>query len=120
MRVLRSKETTPPGGWYFIQPDTGETITGASFPHLSQMIAEYRLKRGLPAGEPSEELEVQTCVRLGDSGGYCEDKIRGIGDVVSKFAQPVARVIDTIAGTRIQSCGGCAARRAAMNRALPL
>lgn len=44
---------------------------------------------------------------------------KGLGDVVHKIAQPIARVIDRMAGTRIQTCGGCAQRRAALNQAFP-
>ena len=45
--------------------------------------------------------------------------IRGIGDVVHKVAQPIAKVIDKTLGTKIQKCGGCAKRREALNKALP-
>lgn len=45
--------------------------------------------------------------------------IRGLGDVVALVAQPVAKVIDRVAGTSIQSCQGCAARRQALNNAVP-
>jgi len=44
---------------------------------------------------------------------------RGLGDLVASVAQPIARAIDTVAGTRVASCGGCKARQAALNRALP-
>lgn len=43
----------------------------------------------------------------------------GLGDMVAKFAQPVARVIDAVVGTNIKSCGGCAKRREEMNAMVP-
>lgn len=46
--------------------------------------------------------------------------VRGLGDIVSKVAQPIARVIDKVAGTDIEHCGGCAKRRDALNNAFPL
>lgn len=42
-------------------------------------------------------------------------KIR-LGDAVESIAKPVAKVIDKIAGTDIQNCGGCAKRKEVLNR----
>ena len=47
-------------------------------------------------------------------------KITGIGDVVHRIAQPIAKSIDMVAGTKIQQCGGCKKRREALNKAFPL
>ena len=46
-------------------------------------------------------------------------KYRGLGDVLAAVAQPVAKAIDAVAGTQIQTCGGCAKRRAALNETFP-
>lgn len=43
----------------------------------------------------------------------------GLGDLVGAAAQPIARAIDRIAGTDLAHCGGCAARKAALNAAVP-
>lgn len=43
----------------------------------------------------------------------------GLGDLVHAVAQPIARAIDRVAGTRISTCSACAKRRAALNRAVP-
>lgn len=47
--------------------------------------------------------------------------IRGLGDVVHAVAQPIARAIDLASGgrTQVAHCGGCAQRRAALNKAVP-
>jgi hypothetical protein len=47
-------------------------------------------------------------------------KYRGLGDIVESVAKPIARAVDRIAGTDIEHCQGCAKRRDALNRALPL
>jgi hypothetical protein len=47
-------------------------------------------------------------------------KYRGLGDVVEALAQPIARAIDRVAGTHLATCSGCAARKAKLNRLLPL
>jgi hypothetical protein len=40
----------------------------------------------------------------------------GLGDIVARFAEPVAEVIDAVAGTELKSCGGCARRREILNK----
>lgn len=42
--------------------------------------------------------------------------ILGLGDAVAMVAQPIARVIDRVAGTDIQNCGGCKQRQEMLNR----
>lgn len=49
-----------------------------------------------------------------------EDKKKfGLGDLVAKIAQPIAKGIDSIAGTDIQNCGGCKKRQEKLNNILP-
>lgn len=48
------------------------------------------------------------------------EKIKGLGDVVEKVAKPIAKVIDAVANTNIQGCGGCAKRRKYLNDKFPL
>jgi hypothetical protein len=45
--------------------------------------------------------------------------IRGLGDAVAAAAQPIAKAIDAVAGTKIQSCPSCAKRRETLNKAVP-
>lgn len=46
-------------------------------------------------------------------------RMRGLGDLVASVAQPIARAIDTVAGTKVASCGACKKRQDALNQALP-
>ena len=46
--------------------------------------------------------------------------IKGAGDVVKIVAQPIAKVIDAVAGTNLQTCGGCEQRRQSLNKKFPL
>jgi hypothetical protein len=39
-----------------------------------------------------------------------------LGDKVAAVAQPIAKAIDAVAGTKIQECGGCKRRQEALNR----
>jgi len=43
-------------------------------------------------------------------------KIRGAGDLVHFLAQPVAKAIDAMAGTNLQTCAGCKRRREKLNQ----
>ena len=41
--------------------------------------------------------------------------VLGVGDQVERIAQPIAKVIDKVLGTKIQECGGCKRRRDRLN-----
>ena len=43
----------------------------------------------------------------------------GLGDAVAAIAQPIARAIDSVAGTNVQQCGGCKKRQEALNKLVP-
>ena len=43
----------------------------------------------------------------------------GLGDAVAVVAQPIARMIDAVAGTKLANCGGCQSRQAALNALIP-
>jgi len=43
----------------------------------------------------------------------------GLGDRVERVAQPIARVIDRVAGTNIQGCGACQKRKEYLNKKFP-
>jgi hypothetical protein len=47
-------------------------------------------------------------------------KYAGLGDVVAAVAQPIARAIDAVVGTKVEKCGGCAKRKESLNKAFPL
>lgn len=44
---------------------------------------------------------------------------QGLGDRVEKVAQPIAKVIDRVAGTNVQGCGACKKRKEKLNRMFP-
>lgn len=43
-------------------------------------------------------------------------KMRGLGDVVAKVAQPVATLLDATMGTNLKGCGGCKKRQEVLNK----
>jgi len=48
------------------------------------------------------------------------EKIEGLGDVVHRIAQPIAKGIDRVLKTNIQECGGCEKRRESLNKKFPM
>lgn len=48
-----------------------------------------------------------------------QPKLIGLGDRVERIAQPIARVIDRVAGTNIQGCGACQKRKEYLNKKFP-
>jgi len=50
---------------------------------------------------------------------FTAHKPRGLGDVVHAVAHPIARVIDAVAGTKLQNCGGCQKRQELLNEKFP-
>lgn len=43
----------------------------------------------------------------------------GLGDVVAAVAQPVAKLIDSVAGTKLAGCQPCAKRQVKLNTVMP-
>ena len=70
---------------------------------------------GLYGGRPSHGV----CRHCISTGANKNSNPSGLGDMVHKIAQPIARTIDGALGTDLQNCGGCKNRRAALNRMFP-
>jgi len=75
--------------------------------------------KSLPLGKtiitnPSEEPDTPEPARV------VKKKITGIGDVVHRIAQPIAKSIDKVAGTNIQGCGACQKRKEYLNEKFPI
>jgi len=47
-------------------------------------------------------------------------KPKGLGDIVERVAQPIAKTIDKALGTNIKNCSGCKKRKELLNKAFPL
>lgn len=46
-------------------------------------------------------------------------KITGLGDLVAMIAKPIARAIDSVAGTDLKNCKTCDKNQAKLNAAIP-
>jgi len=47
-------------------------------------------------------------------------KLKGLGDVVALVAQPIAKALDSVAGTKLEGCSSCKQRQATLNKAFPI
>lgn len=45
----------------------------------------------------------------------CTEGLRGLGDAIHVVLNPIAKIIDSVAGTNMQGCGGCRSRQEALN-----
>lgn len=85
---------------------------------IPEEIRHEALSLGTRKGEHRLELDALTFQRLLAQAPQ-DGKMRGLGDLVARFAQPVAAIIDRVAGTKLKGCGGCKGRQARLNKAVP-
>lgn len=67
MALLVDTRTGPPGGWHYVQPETGAEIVAMSHPELVGRTAEHRRYKGLARqsiAEVTQDVERQMCSRL--------------------------------------------------------
>lgn len=70
-------------------------------------------KRGYFDGNPS----VENCDECYAINGEMEiEDFLLLGDAVERIANPIARIVDKVAGTDLQNCGGCKKRKNRLNR----
>lgn len=75
MAILKRLNTTPPGGWQYIQPETKLKLIGDSFDALERNVKAHREHRGIPIPEGaglSREIQRQICERLTDHDCFPE------------------------------------------------
>lgn len=109
---LKSTLGPLPTGFVYQDYQTKAVLTASSFSELLKNVIRHRHLNGLTIhGNQEQMIHDQLCDKLGPE--FCEGY--GLGDVVHTLAQPIARAIDSVAGTNVQGCGACAQRRAKLN-----
>ena len=114
---LKTLALAPPNGWEFTDPLTKEVMFESTYQNLIATAVNKRASKGFEVPSSLGQLiQDQICDKIlpGERGKWCEEF--GLGDAVSAIAQPIAGVIDRIAGTSIKTCGACAQRRANLNK----
>lgn len=59
---------------------------------------------------------ITSCEQLPEG---CPKSTQGLGDKVERIAKPIAKVIDRVAHTNLQNCGGCKKRKEYLNEKFP-
>lgn len=92
MALIRSFRDVPPGGWRYVQPETGVSFSSDTFEGLVSQIVPHRKYKGLPV--ESVELDVQRQLCLGLSEEHCKpepDEVhRPVTDLTARLSTGMA------------------------------
>lgn len=64
MATLRHHSITPPGGWRYVQPETGVRFASDNFRSLCEDVAKHRAYKALPLDTIAADIERQLCTAL--------------------------------------------------------
>ena len=73
--IFQDTTVMPPGGWRYIQPETGFEFTASTLRVVIQKVAEHRRANGLPVGDPSAEIQDFVCAQLPIGSENCMHEI---------------------------------------------
>lgn len=65
MARLRNKRDVPPGGWEYVERETGYRFSADTFGGLVEKVAEHRKYKGLDPEQTERLIESQLCMKLG-------------------------------------------------------
>ena len=109
-------DVVPGQGFRYTHTQTNSSFQSHNLGNLRKQVDDFVSANGFTLN--NDEFEDNVCRNTPNC--VCQESIRGLGDIVHIVANPIAKVIDSIAGTNLQGCGGCAARQKALNDAAPL
>jgi hypothetical protein len=66
MARIRHFPLVPPGGWRYVQPETGARFKGTTFDRLVQEVRAHRAYKGLPVDTVELDVEHQLCAALSE------------------------------------------------------
>lgn len=69
MARIRRFNVTPPGGWRYVQPETGARFSAITFEALARDVQAHRAYKGLPVDAAGPDIERQLCTAL--SAEWC-------------------------------------------------
>lgn len=75
--LLINKSIVPPGGFRFVQHESGKIISAPSWQQLRSNVIEHRRANGYPIGTDLDaELQDWLCRRIPDAGMHCHEEGR--------------------------------------------
>ncbi len=75
--IFQDTTVMPPGGWRYIQPETGFEFKASTLRVVIQKVAEHRRANGLPAGDPSADIQDFVCAQLPIGSENCIHELEG-------------------------------------------
>lgn len=131
MAKLTQKNTVPPGGFYYLQPESRLRIDGESLGDLLRQVILHRQHKGFEPRDPDTvqaEIERQICGRLGreqcrpegrdddwvpvsaDSDVMSLDKIRSFSSAAWEWLKSGGKLVDMAEAERRRAiCAACPA-----------
>lgn len=128
MALISQKNTTPPDGWNFTQPETKTVMRHETLPELVDMVRLHRLHKGLkPDDREGVQLDIERQICLAQFPGVCHPepgeeyrplqdisrtlnlaKIESLSFAAFEFVKSGARMVDEeTAQKRAAICHGC-------------
>lgn len=75
--LLINLSTVPPGGFRYVQPESGKYLSASSFTGLKSNVQQHRRANGYPIGTDFDaELQDWLCRRIPDAGMHCYERGR--------------------------------------------
>lgn len=131
MALLRSFRDVPPGGWRYVQPETGVRFNSDNYDDLVADIDRHRRYKGLPTDTTGVDVQRQICQML--TNGECDSEpgedYRPTADLTARLTTSMAlslgkTVVAALARVAAGDTPLCskqeAAARAAVCRGCPL
>jgi hypothetical protein len=115
---LKDKSSAPIGGWFYDVPETGDRLwSDVGYDKLIRGVKEWYALKGIDEPELLKELiEDQICTRQPSDRCFYT---KGFGDRIAQTIHKVARVVDKVAGTKLEKkargCSKCSQRRVRIN-----
>jgi len=83
--IVRDTTVSPPGGWRYIQPETGFEFTASTLREVVKRVTAHREANGLAIGDPSADIQDFVCAQLPLGSEDCIHVIEGDYAVKTKF-----------------------------------
>lgn len=133
MAVIAQKRTTPPDGWYYVQPETQTRLEHETLEELVQVVMRHRAWKGLlPVDHDAVQLDIERQICMAQFPGVCKaeegedyrplrdlsrsltlEKIEAFSHAAFSFIQSGLKWVDEeTANRRADVCLGCKFNRA--------
>ena len=104
-------ETVPGQGFVFVHAPTHSYFQAHTMSNLWNKVSAFANANSIVI--TNDEFDDNVCRNTPNI--VCTEGIRGLGDMVHVVLNQIAKIVDAVAGTNMQGCGGCRDRQNALN-----